>query len=83
MIVGQSYDILFAETRTTEHLRSYPSASNRYFLPSSFGSRSEALMSHLLSAFHPRAFPCTRYKPVGSAGVVRAVNEQFVEVAFR
>lgn len=56
-------------------------SSNRYFPPRVH--EMEVALHRLLAMFHPHVFLYTRFSPQGSMAVVRAVSEQYIDVAFR
>ena len=54
---------------------------NRYHPPAP--SAENALLHALLAQFHPNVFLLTRFGPKGTVGVVRARNEEMIDIVFR
>lgn len=56
-------------------------SSNRFFPP--FVTDDGVILHRLLSMFHPHPFIMTRFGPRGTAFVVRARNDKFIDIMFR
>lgn len=73
VVVGEPYFFL----RDIHGLTSF----HRYYPPRP--PREHAVIHSILAQFHPQVFLQTRFGPTGAVAVVRAANEDSVEVWFR
>lgn len=60
-----------------------PSLSSERYLPPLLDTEGEKLVHRLLALFHPLPFVHTRFAPKGSTAVIRAYNEDYVDIVFR
>ena len=56
-------------------------SSNRYFPP--LVKENHVIFHRLLAMFHRRPFVFTRFKPRGGVAIVRAMNMEYMDIAFR
>lgn len=74
--VGQIYPVVGKNTYFLEHL-----SSTRYFPPRPEGK--EVLLYRLLAQFHPHPFVHMRFPPQGTSAIIRAQNNEYLDIVFR
>lgn len=73
MVVGEPYYIIASQDTIASMNRYHPSQP----------SKDRALIHAMLSQFHQNIFVISRFGPIGSVGVIRAMTDETVEVIFR
>ncbi|VDI27960.1 Hypothetical predicted protein [Mytilus galloprovincialis] len=78
---GHIYD-LYTEERSFMSSMSAPHLSSNRFYPSKIDDKLIGLY-RILSMFHPRPFLMIRFPPKGGVALVRAQNDDYIEIVFR